>query len=66
MFVSTVLAERLIQLCEDSGASRDERLAALQIAITLSMRGFSPIPPKPVLVSTNLSNVVIKGFEGYE
>lgn len=40
MFVSTVLAERLVKVCDESGASQDERLAALQIAMTLIMRGF--------------------------
>jgi hypothetical protein len=42
MFVSTILAERIVQVCEDSGATDDERLAALQIAMTLIMRGLRP------------------------
>lgn len=47
MIVSMVLAERLVQVCEDSGASRDERLAALQIAITLTLNGLSPTSESP-------------------
>ena len=44
MFISTALAEQIVRLCEDSGTSQDERLAALQIAMTLIMGNLGPIP----------------------
>lgn len=37
MYISSVLAERILDLLNDSGASSDEQFTALQIATTLKM-----------------------------